>query len=132
MEVYACGIHGFHETIGLDVDEFRVHWKLRFTDEHADQAAYQLVVSTDQAVSLTHQDAICFDTGRVESHEQRNILCHPEPGFKSTTLYYWTVHVWDQHGDEAVSPVQEFYTSYPRSSKLLPPYSMNQTYVSIG
>jgi hypothetical protein len=70
-----------------------------------------------------------FDTGRVEGSEQRNVLCKPEGGFKSTTFYYWTVTVWDQDGREATGQVQEFFTSYPRCSRLLPPFSMNQTYV---
>lgn len=88
MEIYDRGIYGFHKTIGLDVDEFRVYWKLRFMDEHAEQAAYQIVVSTSPSVSLTCLAATCFGTGRVESNEQRNILCRAEEGFKSTTLYF--------------------------------------------
>ena len=129
MEVVGCGIHGFHETIGIDVDEFRVYWKLHFVSEHATQAAYRLAVSTTKAIDTQSQDDIYFDTGRVESHEQRNVLCKPDGGFKSTTFYYWIIQVWDQDGNEAISSVNEFYTSYPRSSGLLPPYSMNQTYV---
>ncbi|KAI9154885.1 Alpha-L-rhamnosidase [Paramyrothecium foliicola] len=128
MEVIHCGIHSFGETIGLDVDEFRVFWKLNITDEHAVQAAYRLVVSTNQDV-LNVQDSICFDSGRCEGPHQRNILCRPEGGFKSTTMHYWVVQVWDQNGNTAMSDVNEFYTSYPRCSKLLPPYSMNQTYM---
>jgi hypothetical protein len=127
MEVIGCGIHGFDEAIGIDVDEFRVFWKLNFAQEHARQVAYRLIVSTSK--SLEGEDDVCFDSGRCESHEQRNILCKPEGGFSSTTFHYWTVRVWDQDGNEAVSSVNELYTSYPRSSRLLPPYSMNQTYV---
>ncbi|KAH8878930.1 hypothetical protein GQ53DRAFT_856852 [Thozetella sp. PMI_491] len=130
MEVLRCGIHGFGEAIGIDVDEFRVFWKLRFAGEHARQAAYRLIVSTRKDVDAQEgsQD-VCFDSGRHESNEQRNVLCKPKGGFRSTTLYYWTVRVWDQDGNEATSAVNEFYTSYPRSSRLLPPYSMNQTYM---
>ncbi|RMJ19127.1 hypothetical protein CDV36_001194 [Fusarium kuroshium] len=126
MQVITCGIHGFGETIGIDVDEFRVFWKLNIADEHGKQVAYRIVVSESNVVD---ERGLCFDSGRVESNEQRNILCNPRDGFKSTTPYYWTVTVWDQHGNEAISSVNEFYTSYPRSSRLLPPYSMNQTYM---
>ncbi|KAH6999253.1 bacterial alpha-L-rhamnosidase-domain-containing protein [Ilyonectria sp. MPI-CAGE-AT-0026] len=129
MEVVSCGIHGFGETIGLDVDELRVFWKLHFADEHAVQVAYRLVVSDSKDIDGHGQQRICFDTGRAEGREQRNILCKPQSGFKSTTFYYWTVTVWDQNGNEATSSVNEFYTSYPRSSRLLPPYSMNQKYM---
>lgn len=128
MEVVSCGLHGFGETIGIDVDEIRVFWKLNFAREHARQAAYRLIVSTSHEVDVTG-DGVCFDSGRTESHDQRNVVCKPEGGFKSTTIYFWTVRVWDQEGNETHSSVNEFYTSYPRSSRLLPPYSMNQTYV---
>ena len=130
MEVSVCGIHGYGETIGIDVDEFRVFWKLNLADEHAKQVAYRLVVSTDSNL-WDVQDAICYDSGRCESHEQRNIICRPTNGFKSTTMHYWGVQIWDQNGNTAISSVNEFYTSYPRSSKILPPYSMNQTYVRL-
>ena len=36
MQVIGCGIHGFGETIGIDVDEFRVFWKLDVADEQAE------------------------------------------------------------------------------------------------
>ncbi|KAK7403498.1 hypothetical protein QQX98_010728 [Neonectria punicea] len=129
MEVICCGIHGFGEAIGIDVDQFRVFWKLDIADEHAAQVAYRLVVSDTKDTDKHSQEHICFDSGRVESRERRKVFCNPQGGFKSTTLYYWTVTVWDQHGNEATSSVNEFYTSYPRSSKLLPPYSMNQIYM---
>lgn len=126
MEVTHCGIHGFGETCGIDVVEIRVFWKLQSESEHTRQEAYRLVVSSDRSFDLQQ---LCFDSGRQESREQRNILCKPSDGFKSTTLYYWTVQIWDQDGHTATSALNEFYTSYPRCSRLLPPYSMNQTYV---
>ena len=131
MEIKSCGIHGFGETIGIDVDEFRVFWKLNITKEHTTQVAYRVVISSTNNVNGQNQQDVCLDSGRVESREQRNILCNPKNGFKSTTLHTWTVTVWDQDGRQATSSINEFYTSYPRSSKLLPPYSMNQTYVRI-
>lgn len=130
MEVLTCGIHGFGETIGIDVDEFRVYWKLKLEDEFAEQKAYRLRVSEHKSFVSPQGAACVFDTGRIESSEQRNILCKPHGGFKSTRFYYWSVTVWDGDGHEATSSIQEFFTSYPRCSRLLPPYSMNQTYVS--
>ncbi|RDW68876.1 Alpha-rhamnosidase [Aspergillus mulundensis] len=127
MEVTRCGIHGFHETIGLDTDEIRFFWVLESSDSRAQQAAYRITVSSDSNNLEGRPDA--WDSGRVESDAQRNIICKPEAGFKSTTTYYWQVTVWDQDGQSSRSAVNEFYTSYPRSSRLLPPYSMNQTYM---
>lgn len=129
MEVLYCGIHGFGETIGIDVDEFRVYWKLKFEEEHARQQAYRVRVAERKDTLSQYDGDVAFDTGRVEGSEQRNVLCKSEGGFKSTTFYYWSVTVWDQDEREATSQAQEFFTSYPRCSRLLPPFSMNQTYV---
>lgn len=128
MEVTHCGLHGFGEAIGIDTDQLRMYWKLNFAGEHVQQAAYHLVVSTNRDFKV--QQDVLFDSGRQAGSEQRNVICKPEGGFQSTTMYYWRVQVWDQDNNTTVSSTNEFYTSYPRSSRLLPPYSMNQTYVS--
>ena len=125
MDVVSCGIHGFSEAIGIDADELRLFWKLESAIENAKQSAYRVVVSTRDAGR-----GDCYDSGRVEGSEQRNILCKPDKGFQPTSFHYWTVQVWDQDGNDTISAVNEFYTSYPRSNRLLPPYSMNQIYVS--
>ncbi|KAL6235023.1 hypothetical protein BDW75DRAFT_251145 [Aspergillus navahoensis] len=127
MEVTRCGIHGFHETLGIDTDEIRFFWALAAGNSKAEQIAYRITVSSEKNRLEEKPDA--WDSGRVESDAQRNIRCKPEFGFKSTTTYYWQVTVWDQEGNDSKSAVNEFYTSYPRSSRLLPPYSMNQTYM---
>lgn len=130
MKVASCGIHGFHETIGLDVDQIRVFWTLE-SDEYAVQTAYRVVVSTSKRDladdGSINPNATC-DSGKVASDEQRNVLCKPNDGFRSTCSYYWRVTVWDEHDVATQSDVQTFFTAYPRS-QLLPPYSMNQKYM---
>ncbi|THX18858.1 hypothetical protein D6D17_01800 [Aureobasidium pullulans] len=130
MKVASCGIHGFHETIGLDVDQIRVFWTLE-SNEHAVQTAYRVVVSTSKRDladdGSTNPNATC-DSGKVASDEQRNILCKPDDGFRSTCSYHWRVTVWDEHDVATQSEVHTFFTAYPRS-QLLPPYSMNQKYM---
>ncbi|THY68616.1 hypothetical protein D6C97_00125 [Aureobasidium pullulans] len=130
MKVASCGIHGFHETIGLDVDQIRVFWTLE-SDEYAVQTAYRVVVSTSKR-DLADDGSISpnanCDSGKVASDEQRNILCKPDDGFRSTCSYHWRVTVWDEHDVATQSEVQTFFTAYPRS-QLLPPYSMNQKYM---
>ncbi len=129
MEVTRCGIHGFHEALGIDTDEIRFFWVLEASNKNARQAAYRIGVSSTKSDLDEQPDA--WDSGRIQSDAQRNIICKPETGFKSTTLYFWQVTVWDENGNASKSAINEFYTSYPRSSRLLPPYSMNQTYVSL-
>ncbi|KAJ5477171.1 hypothetical protein N7539_007315 [Penicillium diatomitis] len=131
MRVTRCGIHGFHEVLGVDTDELRFYWALESSVENSVQVAYRIVLATDsKLLEVAEPDVsnLAWDSGRVESNEQRNILCKPSHGFKSTCSYYWQVRVWDNEQQVHYGPTQHFFTGYPRSRRL-PPYSMNQTYM---
>jgi hypothetical protein len=127
MEIVRCGIHAFHEVLGIDVDDIRFFWVLHSPVEKARQTAYRVTLASSPQQG--NESDLLWDTGKVESSEQRNIVCKPQDGFRSTTFHYWQVTVWDQDGEATASQANQFFTAYPRSSRLLPPYSMNQTYV---
>jgi hypothetical protein len=118
------GIHAFHEVLGIDTDKIRLHWALHSEDEIFVQTAYPVELSNSQAF-----DSLLRDSGKTAGNQQRKILCAPYGGFLSTTFHYWRVTVWDGNGNQSHNPVSEFFTAYPRSNGLLPPYSMNQTYM---
>ncbi|CZR66690.1 uncharacterized protein PAC_16591 [Phialocephala subalpina] len=130
LQFIRCGIHGFHKTLGIDTDEIRFYWTLESQDEDAVQTAYQVRV-----FELPPQDKrgdegypVIWDSERQTSNAQRDIICKPEGGFKSTQEYLWTVTVLDQNDAAITSDDNTFFTAYPRS-QLLPPLSMNQTYM---
>lgn len=125
MEISGSGIHGFHETLGIDDDEIFFYWRLKSIDEDALQTAYRVIVSEKPDVNSTSSE-LTWDSGVIKSNAQRNICCKPEGGFKSTCNYYWRVMVWDRKNAPYHSPANHFFTAYPRSRRL-PPYSMNQT-----
>ncbi|KAF2028531.1 hypothetical protein EK21DRAFT_69634 [Setomelanomma holmii] len=122
--VTRCGIHAYHEVLGIDPDKLRFFWVLHSDQEDAEQTAYQVEVSTSQSFEI-----LLWDSGKVKSARQRNILCEPEGGFLSASFHYWRLRLWDQNEHTTRSEINEFFTAYPRSSGLLPPYSMNQTYM---
>lgn len=124
LEITRCGIHAFHEVLGIDTDKIRLHWTLHSEDEDAVQTAYRVEVSTSKSF-----DCLPWDSGKVDDNRQRNILCAPKGGFQSASFHYWRATVWDQDGKTTQSAPNEFFTAYPRCSRLLPPYSMNQTYM---
>ena len=131
MHFHRLGIHGFHEVIGIDADELRLFWSLKSDRKDDAQIAYRIILTTHPAAfdnGDPEPSQIEWDTGRVESNEQRNIICKLNDGFRSTTSYYWRVTVWDDLNQAQHSSIQHFFTAYPRS-RLLPPYSMNQTYM---
>jgi hypothetical protein len=130
MKITRCGIHGFYEPIGIDVDEIRFFWNLESDDELATQTAYQVVV-LEAGIPDTKSvvdGPVTWDSGRCESSAQRDVLCKPINGFRSTHRYIWRVTVWDQNQQLYISSNNGFFTAYPRS-QLLPPLSMNQTYM---
>jgi hypothetical protein len=126
FKITRCGIHAFHEVLGIDTDKIRFYWVLHSDREDAQQTAYHIEVSLHRTF-----DFLLWDSGKVSGGQQRNILCAPESGLHSASFHYWRVTVWDQDGIEAQSHINEFFTAYPRASGLLPPYSMNQTYVCV-
>lgn len=130
LQITRCGIHGFHETLGIDTNEIRFYWTLESEDENAAQTAYQIRVLE---LSAKGQEAgssrvVAWDSGKQESLSQRDVVCKPADGFRSTQAYTWQVTVWDQEGIQTTSTENQFFTAYPNSS-LLPPLSMNQTYM---
>lgn len=130
MEIDRCGIHGFHETLGIDADEIRVYWTLKSDDEFAKQTAYQVVIwkAGPAGNAAATEATLVWDSGRISGHEQRDIVCKPIEGFESTCSYCWQITVWDHKECSYQSKVNSFFTAYPRS-QLLPPLSMNQTYM---
>ena len=128
MEIVRCGIHAYHEVLGIHGSEVRFFWALDSNVENARQTAYRVTLAL--CPQGGYDSNLLWDTGKVESNEQRNIICKPKDGFASTTFHYWQVTVWDQDDTATTSQANEFFTAYPRSNGLLPPYSMNQTYVS--
>lgn len=130
MRITRCGIHGFHEALGIDAEELRFYWTITSDIPNA-QSAYQISISRDAASLNQHppsEPSLFWTTGKITSPDQRNILCKPPNGFESTTSYFWRVTVWDESDHVYHSDINHFFTSYPRS-RLLPPYSMNQTYM---
>lgn len=63
MQIMRCGIHGFHETLGIDVDELHMYWALDDDEETARQTAYQVVLKTDSDFETTHN--VVWDSGKV-------------------------------------------------------------------
>lgn len=124
FQITRCGIHAFHEVLGIDTDKVRFFWVLESDFADARQTAYRVEISTAQSF-----DTLCWDSHKVDGKQQRNVRCAPDGGFQSATFHYWRITVWDQDGYTSQSAINEFFTAYPRSSGLLPPYSMNQTYM---
>ncbi|GEC70957.1 alpha-rhamnosidase [Flavobacterium flevense] len=78
--------------IGLDVSQPVFSWQMKTSSKNRGyyQNAYQIIVTNNLGDEV-------WNTGKVKSGVSINIKYKGE-NFKSTTLYYWTVNVWDQKG----------------------------------
>lgn len=83
LKVTRCGIHAFHEVLGIDTDKIRFYWVLDSNHEDAQQTAYRIEASTTPSFKT-----LLWDSGKVESNRQRNVLCAPDGGFLSATFHY--------------------------------------------
>lgn len=123
IKISRCGIHGFRETLGIDQDEIRCYWILESDDEPSAQTAYQIVVREAGLGGAHSSGPVLWDSERCESSAQRDIVCKPKDGFRSTWAYWWQVSVWDHLHQGWHCQENEFFTAYPRS-QLLPALSM--------
>ena len=123
MDVQQGGIYAFHEVLGVDVDETCCFWTLHSDREFVQQAAYRVTLSL-----MPHGEELLWETGKVESNERWNIVCKPDGCFKSATFHHLPVTVWDKDVRATTSRPNEFFAAYLQSSRILPPYSMSQTY----
>lgn len=78
--------------ICLDVSEPVFSWQMETSNKNRSyyQNAYQIIVINSQGNEV-------WNTGKIKSGASINIKYKGE-NFKSTTLYNWTVNVWDQKG----------------------------------
>ncbi|MES2240291.1 MAG: family 78 glycoside hydrolase catalytic domain [Bacteroidota bacterium] len=83
--------------IGLDVSQPVFSWQMETSSKNRGyyQDAYQIIVTNNLGNEV-------WNTGKVKSGASINIKYKGE-NFKPTTLYNWTVTVWDQKGKKYVA-----------------------------
>ena len=92
--------------LGIAADNVRLAWVLDAEARGVYQSAYQLVVRD--------KNGIVYDTGWVESAAQSGIKAL---NLQPETVYYWTVNVKDQYGNESgFAPEATFETAPARVS----------------
>jgi len=86
--------------LGIAADNVRLAWELDAEVRGVTQSAYHLVIRDDKET--------VYDTGWVESAAQSGIKAQ---NLKPETIYYWTVNVKDQYGNESgFAPEASFET----------------------
>ena len=91
MELYYLRTNPLKSPVIDSAPEFS--WKIKSDNRNVVQTAYRITVSDDKGV--------VWDSGLTESDKQTFIQY--EGSLKSKTVYHWTVTVWDNQGNEAVS-----------------------------
>ncbi|KAK8120030.1 uncharacterized protein PG998_004656 [Apiospora kogelbergensis] len=83
MKVKRCGIHGYHEHLGIDSDKISFFWALESEEEDACQVSYRVVVAgspdgtAPEIANFPGEHlTVLWDSGKVSSSDQRNISCH--------------------------------------------------------
>ncbi|MFB9109950.1 family 78 glycoside hydrolase catalytic domain [Flavobacterium gyeonganense] len=78
--------------IGLDVSQPVFSWQMKTVDKNRSyyQTAYQIIVKNNEGIDV-------WNTGKIKSGASINIK-YKGVELKPTTLYNWTITVWDQKG----------------------------------
>lgn len=98
MKVEGLRCEALCNPIGVDFRAPRLTWRMQSGRRHTMQTAYRVIVSTQEA-SIAARQGDVFDSGRVESAQ--NACQVAGVAFASATRYFWSVCVWDNHGEEA-------------------------------
>lgn len=91
--------------LGIDAKNPRFSWQMTNEANGTKQAAYQIIVGTDEHFLA---EGIIWNSGKIGKEE--NLVIYAGPALMPFTKYFWGVQVWDNHGSEAVSDVSTFET----------------------
>ncbi len=94
------------DPLGIDVNPY-FSWKMESMEQNVLQTAYQVVVCKRGKGEV-------WNTGKVITEASSYIVYEGEP-LESCTEYVWTVTVWDNKGNEAVSSAK-FETAFLRKT----------------
>lgn len=84
------------DPIGIGTRAPRLSYQIQSDRPDTRQTAYRILVATHPALLAAHTPDM-WDSGRVESAQSIQIVYGGRP-LSSRTRYYWTVCVWDDHG----------------------------------
>jgi alpha-L-rhamnosidase len=86
--------------VGVDCTSPRFSWSMSSTTPGSFQTAYQIKVASSLA-AIESGVGDLWDSGRVQTDRSINI---PYQGncLRSGGIYYWTVTVWDEHGNPSL------------------------------
>jgi len=81
--------------LGIGVDKPRLSWTINSNIRGQTQTAYQVIVST-RFEDVKSGKGRLWDSRKVSSSS--NQVIYRGPPLTSSTIYYWTVRVWDKDG----------------------------------
>lgn len=102
MKISSCKTNHIVNPLGYGMDHTTVSWITGDTSSKR-QLAARIVVAADALMTQ-----IIYDSGRSEALS--NLATDLPVELQAYTRYYWTVQVWGDAGDEAVSAVNWFET----------------------
>jgi alpha-L-rhamnosidase len=87
--------------LGIDTPSPHLSWQSDSTERNWKQAAYQILVASDDE-SLRAGRAEIWDSGKIDSSESVGVA-YRGPALESRKRYYWKVRVWDSAGQVSES-----------------------------
>ena len=111
--------------ISIDTSTPRFSWILEHEERNQYQSAYQMIISSDLALSTSEIGDI-WDSGKVTSKKSINIRFQGK-SLESNKHYYWRVKWWDKDGlESAFSEISTF------GMALLEEYDWKAKWISKG
>lgn len=86
--------------LGLETTSPRFSWKVLYTSRRHLQSAFQIIISSSEAM-LSADDGDIWDSGKVESSQAVNVE-YKVTSAKSGVRCWWKVKIWDNKGQESL------------------------------
>ena len=85
-------------------------WVVNSDQNNTVQTAYQILVASSLE-NMHKETGDCWDSGKIISNQSVNVT-YSGKALKASSVYFWKVKTWDNHGDESLfSSISQFRTS---------------------
>lgn len=94
VKIESVSIEDAFSPLGLDTPAPKFSWVMEANERNQKQTSYQIRVAS----SLEKlQEPDIWDSGKINEN-QSQFVSYKGPSLQSRTRYFWTVRVWDAHG----------------------------------
>lgn len=96
LSVYDLNCEYLENPMGIGVQNPRLSWKIKASEQGINQQAYSIRVSRSENMT----DQLIWESGKIASSAS-NLVTYVGPDLQSSTRYFWQIKIWDNYQNES-------------------------------